>query len=352
MRLFWQNRSINLALQGGGAHGAFTWGVLDRLLDEPHLDFSWVSGTSAGAVNAVALASGLAEGGREEARARLAAVWHAVRDAGLPEFLQMNPLIAGMRKFAGAFSPYELNPLGIDPLRGLLEDNIDFKAIRSDSSLKLMIATTDVATGARRLFRTGEIDVDVVLASACLPSLQAAVQIDGRFYWDGGFSANPDLINLAAESRTRDTLIIQINPSEASDVPTQAKEIADHVNRITFNQPLRSDIAMVLAAREMSSGWFAGRAAGRYQRLARHRFHMIEAGQYTSQLPAESKGQPGKALFDYLLDAGRTEADVWLERNLGNVGRRESADLSKWYEGTQAVMPKKPAASKRAAAAL
>ncbi len=352
MRLFHRRKSINLALQGGGAHGAFTWGVLDRLLDEEFLDFSGVSGTSAGAVNAVALASGLAEGGRDGARACLAAVWNGVRDAGLPEFLQMNPLIAGMRKFAGAFSPNELNPLGIDPLRRLLEATIDFEAIRRTSSLNLIIAATDVATGARHLFRTGDITVDTVLASACLPSLQAAVRIDGKAYWDGGFSANPDLINLAAENRVRDTLIVQINPNVVSDVPSRANEIADHVNRITFNQPLRSDIAMALAAREMGSGWIAGHAAGRLRRLAAHRFHMIEAGQYTSQLPADSKGQPGKALFDYLLNAGRTEADVWLERHLGDVGRRESVDLSKWYEGARADVSAKPAADKWAASVL
>lgn len=352
MRLFRRRKSINLALQGGGAHGAFTWGVLDQLLEEERLYFSGISGTSAGAVNAVALASGLAQGGRDGARACLAAVWKAVRDAGLPEFLQMNPLIAGMRKFAGAFSPNELNPLGIDPLRRLLEANIDFEAIRRTSSLNLIIAATDVATGARHLFRTGEITVDTVLASACLPSLQAAVRIDGRAYWDGGFSANPDLINLAAESRVRDTLIVQINPNVVSDVPTRANEIADHVNRITFNQPLRSDIAMVLAAREMGAGWFAGRAAGRYRRMAGHRFHMIEAGQYTSQLPADSKGQPGKSLFDYLLDAGRTEADVWLEGHFRDIGRRDSVDLSKWYKGTRAELPTQTAGGERVAAAL
>ena len=349
MQLFRRGGTINLALQGGGAHGAFTWGVLDRLLDEGRLNFGWVSGTSAGAVNAVALAAGLAEGGRDGARACLAGIWESVRKAGLPDHLQKNPLFSGMRRFAGVFSPYELNPLGIDPLRRLLQDNIDFEAIRRAPAVELMIAATDVRTGARRLFRTQEVDVDVVLASACLPVLQHAVQIDGRAYWDGGFSANPDLINLAAESPVRDTLIVQINPREAADVPVRASEIANHVNRITFNQPLRGDVAMVLAAREMNSGLFAPRN-DRYWRLARHRFHMIEAGHYTDQLPGDSKVQPGKALFNYLLDAGRTEADVWLDRHLKDVGRRESVDLSAWHENSATHRPAGSVAAKRAAA--
>ncbi|MBS0242198.1 MAG: patatin-like phospholipase family protein, partial [Proteobacteria bacterium] len=235
---------INLALQGGGAHGAFTWGVLDRLLDEPDLEFGWISGTSAGAVNAVAFADGLAEHGRAGARDRLRAVWEAVIEAGVPDLLRLNPFLYGMSRssavgqVASMFSPYEFNPLGFDPMRKLLEGRIDFERLRKFEGIELLIAATDVATARPRLFRRAEMTVEAVLASACLPQVHHAVEIEGRAYWDGGFSSNPDLVTLASESPVGDTLLVLLNPIEKSGASRSAREIAADVSRVTFTQPL------------------------------------------------------------------------------------------------------------------
>ena len=242
---------LNLALQGGGAHGAFTWGVVDRLLEEEWIDIGWISATSAGAVNAVALASGLLDGGREGARTELAEVWEAVQQSGVPDLLKLNPFLLGLSRsksfaqLATLFSPYDFNPLGFDPLRRLLEQHIDFAALRSQPGPNLLIAATDVATGRARLFHRHELTVESVLASACLPMLHHAVIIDGRAYWDGGYSANPDLVNLALESPVQDTLLVQLNPTQTDELPTDARDINAHVNAVTFNQPLLREVDML-----------------------------------------------------------------------------------------------------------
>lgn len=329
-------RRINLALQGGGAHGAFTWGVLDELLRNEELSFGWVSGTSAGAVNAAALASGLATGGYLEAQATLRRVWEAVEAAGVPDLLRFNPFLLGFTRAAqipgvpNMFSPYEFNPLGFDPLRRLLTENVDFERIRASAPVELLIAATDVTTGRARLFRHADISVEAVLASACLPTLHHAVMIDGRAYWDGGFSANPDLVTLAAESPAEDTLIVQLNPLQHPELPRSAGEIAGRVNAITFNQPLLRDVAEIVAAQETSLGWFADRQS-RTARLQRHRFHLIEAGRYTAGLRADSKLKPDKGLLTYLHGAGRIEARKWLERHYASVGRHSTIDLRARY---------------------
>jgi NTE family protein len=328
-------RRINLALQGGGAHGAFTWGVLDRLLEEEDIAFGWISGTSAGAVNAVAVASGLAAGGRDKAQAKLRSIWEAVEQAGVPDLIRSNPFLLGLTRAASLsnmppLSPYDFNPLGFDPLRRLLTAHVDFEALRSASPVSLLIAATDALTGRARLFRQHEMTVEAVLASACLPTLHHAVVVDGRAYWDGGFSANPDVLTLASESPVRDTLIVQLNPAEHRQVPRTAREIAGRVSAITFNQPLLRDIEAIVAAQETRLGWFAGRNS-RVARLKRHRFHLIEAGRYTAGLSADSKLRPEKALLAWLRDAGRLEAQKWLERCSKHVGRRSTVDLKQRY---------------------
>jgi NTE family protein len=344
MGFFKRTRRLNLALQGGGAHGAFTWGVLDRLLEEDEIELSWVSGTSAGAVNAVAMAAGLSVGGagvsgREEARATLRRVWEAVETAGVSDLVRLNPFLYGLTKasglssMSGMLSPYDFNPLGFDPFRKLLEANIDFVRLRTDraSGLELMIAATEVATGRARLFRRHEITVEAVQASACLPQLHHAVEIEGRAYWDGGFSANPDILTLAGESPVEDTLIVQLNPLERLATPRTARDIAAQVNTITFNQPLLKEIEIVVAAqREVPTGWFSSRS-GKLARLARHRFHLIDAGRHTAQLGAETKSSPEKALLAQLFKAGRAETIRFLERHRADIGRRQTAELEQRY---------------------
>jgi NTE family protein len=327
---------MNLALQGGGAHGAFTWGVLDRLLEDDELTIGWVSATSAGAVNAVALACGLAEKGHAGARARLRHVWEAVHKAGVPDLLRLNPFLYGlvrtpqMAHVASLWSPYDFNPLGFDPLRRLLSDAIDFKRLRENSTLELLVAATEVATGRSRIFRREEITVEAVLASACLPSLHHAVEIDGVAYWDGGFSANPDIRTLAMESPIEDSLIVQINPLVRHGLPTGVREISLHANRLAFNAPLMRDVELIETVREVSRSWLGG-ARGRYGKLATHRFHLIEAGRYTSSLSPDSTMKPDWTLLTYLFNAGRDETEKWLGRHRASVGHRSSVDLKERF---------------------
>lgn len=343
MEFFQRALKLNLALQGGGAHGAFTWGVLDRLLEEERLEIGWVSGTSAGAVNAVALAAGLAEGGREGAREKLRETWQAVYKAGVPDLLRLNPFLYSLSRssfgqMAGMMSPYEFNPLGFDPLRELLTRVIDFELIREKAPVGLLIAATEVATGRPRFFRARELTVESVLASACLPTLQRAVEIAGKAYWDGGFSANPDLITLARESPLADTLLVMINPRERNELPTGSREISGHISHITFNAPLQRDVELIeTLRREASGGWFnRGTLAGK---LRRHRFHLVDAGRYTATLKHETKMKPDWGLFTYLHGAGRTETHKWLDQNRRNVGRMETARLSERILGEGAQLP-------------
>lgn len=324
-------RYVNLALQGGGAHGAFTWGVLDRLLDDDGVEFGWISGTSAGAVNAVALASGLCSPNsnpREAARECLRAVWTAVEKARVPDLTAL--LLSQMAPMAKLMSPYEFNPLGFDPLRRLLSAAVDFDRIRATKGPELMIAATDMATGQARLFRRHEMRVEAVLASACLPAIHHAIEIDGRAYWDGGYSANPDMVNLALESPVEDTLLVQLNHANLVGLPKSAADIGDQVSAITFNQAFLRDCAVIEEARQAKLGWFAPKQ-GRIARLQRHRFHVIDAGRYTAGLSGQSKGKPDPELLGYLFAAGRAEATKWLGLHGHAVGKTDTAELAKRY---------------------
>ncbi|HEX6001290.1 MAG TPA: patatin-like phospholipase family protein [Hyphomicrobiaceae bacterium] len=333
MSIFKRHQRLNLALEGGGAHGAFTWGTLDRLLEDEALEIGWISATSAGAVNAVALAAGLLEGGRAGARAKLRAVWEAVAKAGVPDLVRLNPWLASLSRsntlaqVASIFSPYDFNPLGFDPLRKLLEAHIDFTALRKQPGPELLIAATAVATGRPRLFRRHEMSVEAVLASACLPTIHHAVSIGGQAYWDGGFSANPDLVTLGRESPVPDTLIIKLSAIEPNGVPTSAREIAGRVNQITFSQPMLRDVEVIAAVRRLYSRWRRpGDAAD--GRLALHRFHLIEAARFTAALAPESKTKPDIELLTYLFNAGHSEAEKWLDCHHDSIGKRETMDLA------------------------
>ncbi|KAB2940049.1 MAG: patatin-like phospholipase family protein [Hyphomicrobium sp.] len=336
VRLFRRNVRLNLALQGGGAHGAFTWGVLDRLLEDDELEINWVSATSAGAVNAVAVASGLSEGGKTSARNKLRSVWEAVHKAGVPDLLRLNPFLYGLTRtphlaqMASLWSPYEFNPLGFDPLRRLLSESIDFAKLRQNSPIELLIAATEVATGRSRIFRRHELTVEAVLASSCLPTLHHAVEIDGVAYWDGGFSANPDIKTLAMESPVEDTLIVQLNPLVRPGLPTGVREISLHANRLAFNAPLIREVELIETVRECQQGRIGG-PRGRFSKLATHRFHLIEAGRYTSALSPDSNMKPDWTLLSYLFSAGRDEADKWLGRHRSAIGRRSSVDLKERF---------------------
>lgn len=339
MRIFMRTKRLNLALQGGGVHGAFTWGVLHRLLQEQDLEIGWISGTSAGAVNAVALAHGLAHADAAMASATLQSVWNAVERAGVPDLMQLNPFLSDLTRSSAFssmtkfFSPYEFNPAGFHPLREILMQHIDFDAIREAEHIGLLIAATDIATGRARLFERAELSLEAVLASTCLPNLHHAVEIGGRAYWDGGFSANPDLITLASRSPVHDTLLVQLTPVHQAQVPRGSKSIEDRVNMITFNQPLLRDIKTIALIQQGRRDLFP-RRRGQLARLRTHHFHLVSAGKYTADLAEQSKLIPEKKLIAYLHQAGSQEMSAWLDRNSHMIGRGSSVDLAEEFTGS------------------
>src|SRR3984957_18804278 len=256
---------IDLALQGGGSHGAFTWGVLDRLLEEPWLHIAAISGTSAGAMNAAVLADGWMEGGAEGAREALEKYWRRISRAAASSPLQRSffdrlmgrwsfdtsPVYVAMDLMSRLVSPYDLNPFGLNPLRGLLDESIDFDRL-DRSPIKLFITATNVRTGRGRIFRNTDITADVVLASACLPTMFRAVEIEGEAYWDGGYAGNPTITPLIRESDAHDTILVQINPRERTDVPRTANDVLDRLNEISFNSPLMKELRMIALLRQVA----------------------------------------------------------------------------------------------------
>ena len=315
--------ALNLALQGGGAHGAFTWGALDRLLEEDGFACEGISGTSAGALNAVVLASGWLAGGAQGAREALAGLWREI--AALSRF---SPLRAGgLSQMAADFtaqllSPYQLNPLGLNPLRRILGQLVDFERLRAARSLKLFVAATNLGTGQARIFESHELCADAVLASACLPQLHQAVAIEGELYWDGGFVSNPPLIPLVERCRARDLLLIRINPALASGRPKAARDIRNRIAEIVFERPLAAELAMLgeLSRRARSPlRWLSPSA----RRLARHRRHVIDGGPVLAALDPVSKVDPDWARVGELRDLGRRAAAVWLAEH-GGAGERRA----------------------------
>ncbi len=322
---FFGTRTINLALQGGGAHGAFTWGVLDRLLEEPRLRIEGISGTSAGAMNAVALAHGLVTGGRDGAREALANLWASVADqlsalapvgAGLARLSDRNgdlsPLMHAFIAFTRFFSPSQLNPLGVNPLRNLLRTQVDFELLRAECPLKLFIAATQVRTGQLRLFETRELTAEMVLASACLPSLHHPVEIDGEVYWDGAYSANPAVFPLAQHCRARDVVVVLLNPLSRPQIPRTSREIYGRITELSFNATfLREMRAIANAKQGQSFGLYFGHRLSR--RIRRARFYMIEATELMEELKVGSQLSMHASFLKMLKDQGRAQANRWLE---------------------------------------
>jgi NTE family protein len=298
-------RRLSLALQGGGSFGAFTWGVLDRLLDEDDLVLDAVSGASAGAVNAVLLASGLSEGGRAGAQQSLERFWKRASDAA-PK-AQSGPALA---MATSVLSPYQFNPFNLNPLRSLLASEIDFDALRAKPSLRLLIGATRVRDGKLHIFREKALTLDAVLASACLPVIHHAVTIDGEVYWDGGYSANPPLIPLVTASRASEALVVQIMPTAGAEMPTTSSEIAKRMEQITFNSSLLRDMDALAAMRALSGAEAGGSNLSR--KLQKLRLHHIAA---ETEYPMLSQSSALNLDWQFLLelrDAGRTAADQWL----------------------------------------
>jgi NTE family protein len=325
---------LSLALQGGGAHGAWTWGVLDALL-ERGVELAAVSGASAGAMNAIALAQGLCVGGPEGARAALEALWHAVAECMPPLWHlpgdppRLAPMSQVMLHWSHWLSPAQLNPLDLNPLRELLLAQIDFERLRATPGPALFIAATDVGSGRLRLLRRHELSADGVLASACLPAMAHAVMIDGRAHWDGAFSANPALFPLVREVDADDVLIVTLSVLGQSGLPSTASEIAARVLDIAFHAAFQREAQWLgeLHADARSRIW---PRSGIERRLARLRWHLIDAGPALAALPAETRLVPAWDFLCRLRDEGREATRVWWER--GALGRHSSVDLAQAFQ--------------------
>lgn len=314
-----QGRVLSLALQGGSSFGAFTWGVLDRLLEEEGIGFDTISGTSAGAVNAVALADGMANGGPAVARERLERVWRRISRSGpLAPFGGLGRTAIGsaasasLEMSARMFSPYQLNPFGFNPLREALAQEIDFERLRAVAPLRLLVAATRVSDGELRLFREHEISLEAVLASACLPFLNHAVSVDGEWYWDGGFSANPPLKQVVLESEVDDVLLVETLPEGGDGLPRNVTDIARRVGQIAFGSPLRREMEALADLTRLSQemGLFQSRVSRKLDRL---RLHHISAGKAVDGLDPGSMLNVDWRFLTHLKELGRAAAQEWLK---------------------------------------
>jgi NTE family protein len=335
------SKSIALALQGGGSHGAFTWGVLDRFLEDGRLHFDAISGASAGALNAAILAHGFIGTGRDGAREALKTFWDGIANDAMYRFLpdpfygaadleahsRLAPAMQVYVSLARFFAPDQLNPLGLNPLRELLANQIDFERLRAHSKIDLFISATQVRTGAMRLFRTRELTLDALLASACLPSFHHTVKIDGEAYWDGGLTANPPLFPLVHQCAARDVVMVLLHPFPHDDIPETAEEISHRLAEIGFNAAFFAELqGLALARNEARQSLFA---FGRLERKLRGlKMHLVDAPDLVKRLSTPSKLNTNGAFIRALFDAGRARGEVWLTTNFEAVGKRATFELS------------------------
>jgi len=329
-------KSINLALQGGGAHGAFAWGALDALLADERIGLEAISATSAGAMNAVVLAAALSDGGRDHARARLTAFWRAIADAGracnpmqpltdwfgkaLP--MEQSPMYWMFDAMVRVFSPYQLNPFNFNPLRRVLEDHVDFARLRRTEGVAVHLCATNVESGKVRIFTRAEITVDTVLASACLPFLFQTIQIDGQHYWDGGYIGNPAIFPLIYGSESRDVVIVHINPIVRPGVPQTAPEIMNRINEISFNSSLLREMrAIAFVTRLIDSGKVEA------SQMKQMLIHSIRDDAAMTAHSVASKFNPDFDFLCQLRDSGAAVTQRWLQQNFDALGQRSTVDL-------------------------
>jgi NTE family protein len=325
---------VDLALQGGGSHGAFTWGVLDRLLEEPWLRIDGISGTSAGAMNGAVLVAGFTAGGAEGARSALDAFWKRVSHSARFSPIRRSPLDIMLGRWtldtspfylafdlaSRVFSPYDLTPRGSNPLRDVLAESVDFDQVKR-ASIRLFVTATNVRTGRGRVFRNAEITPEVLLASACLPTLFQAIEIEGEPYWDGGYSGNPTITPLVRECKSRDTLLVAVNPVERPGTPRSAREILDRLNEVSFNATLLKELRMIALLRQVAD---PGSSEG--AQWAHMRIHLIAS----SVLPTLGASSKFNAEWDFLCmlrDEGRRCAEAFLSTHARNLGKQSSIDL-------------------------
>jgi NTE family protein len=343
-----KHKSVNLALQGGGAHGAFCWGVLDQLLEDGRLSFEGISATSAGAANAVVLAQGLLNNDYEEARNTLHAFWENISAAGVPysafkPFPQSNLTGAQMGHFdkfsldnsllyytfdvmTKVMSPYQFNPFNINPLRQVLEKIVNFEDIRAKSTLQLFLCATNIETCKIRIFNNEDVTVDAVLASACLPYLFQSVEIEGEFFWDGGFIGNPPIFPIIYSCKSQDVLIVHINPINRKGVPKTVTEILNRVNEISFNSSLMREMRAISFVSKLIDNKTI--AADKMKKMF---IHSIRSDEEMATHSVSSKMNTEWNFLTYLRDKGREVAKIWLEENFDTLGKSSSIDLDKEF---------------------
>ncbi|MDT0501063.1 MULTISPECIES: patatin-like phospholipase family protein [unclassified Halomonas] len=336
-----ETKRIDLALQGGGAHGAFTWGVMDRLLEDPRIEIEGISGTSAGAMNGVVMADALTRGDRDTARQALHDFWQAVSRAGMASPIRRGPLdiltdnwsldhspgYVTMDLMSRLLSPYQLNPFDLNPLRDIVAERVDFERVRRCQDLHLFVTATNVRTGKQRIFKREEMSLDAVMASACLPTVFKAVEIDGEAYWDGGYMGNPSLMPLMENCKSRDIVIVQINPIYREALPTSAAAIMNRLNEITFNASLIKEVRMIamlqrlLGDQEVDIGCYADTL-----------FHRIIGDEVLDELSISSKMNAEWPFLCHLRDAGRNTAEAWLAEHFPALGHHSTLDVEQVYQ--------------------
>jgi NTE family protein len=343
MALAHQNpRPINLALQGGGAHGAFTWGVLDRLLEDDRLVIEGISGASAGALNGAILAQGFHQGGAAAARSALDRFWHRMSELGWMNpirrswlermqgtwNLDQNPAALMMEQLSLFLSPYQTNPLNHSHLRTLLEETIDIAALRACTAIKLFVGTTNIRTGQPRIFRCDDLSVDALLASSCVPQVYQAVMIDGEAYWDGGYLGDPPLWPILYECRCPDIMIVQIHPIRREAVPQTSAEITNRLNEIVSNASLMAQLRAISFVTLIITE--PGTTGPQIDRLKKKNLfiHLVEAEDAMKALGAVSQLNTDLEFLLYLKKLGQESADRWLRAHLHDIGNRPTFDIA------------------------
>lgn len=337
-------KKVNLALQGGGSHGAFAWGVLDKIIEDGRLEIEGLSATSAGAMNASVFAYGMMEKGPDGARQALHDFWLKISSAGtlyspmtqqpgdmpwVKEMMNYNPMVMLYDSWMRTLSPYQFNPTNVNPLRDILDEMVDFKKLVECQCTQLFISTTNVQTGKVRIFRNQEITLDVVMASATLPDLFQAVEIDGIPYWDGGFTGNPALFPLFNHTESRDIIILHINPLTSEKTPTTAAEIKDRLNEITFNTSLLKELRAIAFVNKLhEQGWLKEEFESKLKHVL---VHSIEADGSLNGLSSDSKFNSDWTFLNNLKERGREAATQWLEENFDLIGKRATVDLHKEF---------------------
>lgn len=333
-------RKINLALQGGGAHGAYTWGVLDRLLEDERIEIESISGTSAGGMNAAILVDGYIKNGRQGAKEGLRTFWHKISEMAQYSPLHNSPLQGITHDWnldsspffvmfdiiSRLFSPYQMNPFNINPLRDMIEEMVDFKSLQKTELIHLFVTATSVATGQPHIFHHKELTADALMASACLPSMFHAVDIQNHHYWDGGYAGNPSIWPLAYIAETSDIVVVEINPVIRKETPINANDINNRINEISFNASLIAEIKSIHFINDLIDE--NNILSDKYRKL---NIHLIRSPDAMLELNTSSKLNTSLAFLEYLHGLGRKAADEWIKKNFDYLGSKSSIDMHDAY---------------------